>query len=303
MDVVFLGTGGSVPTKARNTSATAVRIGPDVVLFDCGEGTQRQLMSSTVSFMRISRIFISHLHGDHFLGLPGLVQSMNFSGRESRLDIFGPEGTKELTETFLDMGYFECNFQVTGRDLTDEDTVSAPGYKVRAVSVDHTVPSLGYVLQEDPRPGRFDRKAATRLGVPEGPMFSKLQAGRSVKVDGRTILPEMVMGEPRPGLKIAFSGDTRPSDHFAQAISDADLLIHEATVGEALRSKADEFGHSTAKGAASVAAQAHAKILYLNHFSGRYEDVTELVAEAREVFPATYAAEDLMSVQFRHDDG
>jgi ribonuclease Z len=301
VEIIFLGTGGSVPTRDRNTSATAVRAGPEILLFDCGEGTQRQLMSSTVSFMKITRIFITHLHGDHFLGLPGLIQSMNFAGRLEPLEIYGPEGTTSTIDTILNLGYFQAGFAVTGHDISDQDVVQGKGYEVKAVRTDHSIPSFGFVFSEDVRPGRFNRARALELGVPEGPSFSRLQSGSSVTVDGRTISPEMVMGDPRPGLKVAFSGDTRPSEHFMESVLGCDLLVHEATADASLQDKAKEFGHSTARDAATIASLAGVKALYLNHFSGRYDDVGLLVDEARDIFPNTYASEDLMVVQINHD--
>jgi ribonuclease Z len=301
VEIIFLGTGGSVPTRYRNTSATAVRVGPEIVLFDCGEGTQRQLMSSTVSFMKISRIFITHLHGDHFLGLPGLIQSMNFAGRLEPLDIYGPEGTIDLVNTILNLGYFQAGFEVSGHDVGDHEVVRAKGYSVMAVRTDHTIPSFGFILEANVRPGRFNKERAMELGVPEGPLFSKLQSGSSVKVKGKTVMPEMVMGGPRRGLKVAFSGDTRPSEHFMESIQGCDMLVHEATADISLHEKAKEFGHSTARDAATIASLAGVKALFLNHFSGRYEDVGPLVVEARDIFPNTYASEDLMIVQVNYD--
>ncbi len=301
MEIVFLGTGGSVPTRYRNTSATAVRVGPEVLLFDCGEGTQRQLMSSTVSFMKISRIFVTHLHGDHFLGLPGLIQSMNFAGREDPLDIYGPEGTASVIDTILNLGYFQAGFPVSGHDVEDYEIVQGKGYSVKAVRTDHTIPSFGFVLIEDVRPGKFNRERAMELGVPEGPLFSKLQSGSNVTVMGATISPDMVMGDPRPGLKVAFSGDTRPSEHFMESILGCDLLVHEATADVSLHEKAKEFGHSTARDAATIASLAGVKALFLNHFSGRYDDIGLLVDEARNIFPNTHASEDLMVLQVTHE--
>ena len=301
VEIVFLGTGGSVPTRFRNTSATAVRVGPEIVLFDCGEGTQRQLMSSTVSFMKITKIFITHLHGDHFLGLPGLIQSMNFAGRLEPLEIYGPVGTSQTVDTILSLGYFQVGFNLTGHDIWDGDSIQGKGFSVNAVRTDHTIPSLGFVLQEDSRPGRFNKERAIELGVPEGPLFSRLQSGTSITIKGRTISPGMVMGDPRPGLKVAFSGDTRPCDHLVESIRGCDVLVHEATADMTLQEKAAEFGHSTAMGAATIASKAGVRTLYLNHFSGRYEDVGLLVEEAREIFPNTYASEILMIVQISND--
>jgi ribonuclease Z len=259
------------------------------------------MMSSTVSYMKITRIFVTHLHGDHFLGLPGLIQSMNFAGRLDPLSIYGPEGTAALVDSILHLGYFQPSFQVSGHDVEDYDIVRGKGYSVKAVRTDHTIPSFGFVLMEDGRPGRFNKERAIELGVPEGPLYSRLQSGSSVTVKGTRITPEMVMGDPRPGLQIAFSGDTRPSEHFMGSILGCDLLVHEATADVSLQEKASEYGHSTAREAAIVASLAGIKTLYLNHFSGRYEDVNLLLEEARDIFPNTYASEDLMTVQVNYD--
>ncbi len=258
-------------------------------------------MSSTVSFMKISRIFVTHLHGDHFLGLPGLIQSMNFAGREDPLDIYGPEGTASVIDTILNLGYFQAGFLVSGHDVEDYEIVRGKGYSVKAVRTDHTIPAFGFVMIEDVRPGKFNKERAIELGVPEGPLFSKLQSGASVTVKGATITPDMVMGDPRPGLKVAFSGDTRPSEHFMESILGCDLLVHEATADISLHEKAKEFGHSTARDAATIASLAGVKALFLNHFSGRYDDISLLVDEARDIFPNTHASEDLMVLQVTHD--
>jgi ribonuclease Z len=226
---------------------------------------------------------------------------MNFAGRTEPLEIYGPEGTSDLVETIITLGYFQAGFEVSGHDVDDYDVVQAKGYSVMAVRTDHTIPSFGFVLEEDVRPGRFNKEKALELGVPEGPDYARLQSGSSVTVHGRTIRPEMVMGDPRPGLRVAFSGDTRPSEHFMESILGSDLLVHEATADASLQEKAQEFGHSTAREAATIASLAGVKTLYLNHFSGRYDNVAPLVEEARDIFPNTYASEDLMSVQVGYD--
>jgi ribonuclease Z len=226
---------------------------------------------------------------------------MNFAGRLEPLEIYGPEGTRSTVDTILNLGYFQAGFQVTGQDVADFDVVQGKGYSVKAVRTDHSIPSFGFVLSEGVRPGRFNKAKALELGVPEGPSFSKLQSGSSVTVAGRTISPEMVMGPPRMGLKVAFSGDTRPSEHFMESVLGCDLLVHEATADMSLQDKAKEFGHSTARDAATIALLAGVKALFLNHFSGRYEDVGPLVLEARDIFPNSFASEDLMIVRVDHD--
>lgn len=301
MDLTFLGTGGSVPTTKRNTVSMALRPGPEVLLFDCGEGTQRQLMASTVSFMRISRIFISHQHGDHFLGLPGLVQSMNFYGRTGPLDIYGPQGTGELVSSILRLGVFDLKYTVNGHDLAPGDRVVGDGYAVEAFRAEHPLPALGYVFQEDDRPGRFDPQRALALGVREGPDFSRLVRGESVVADGRTVEPGMVMGPPRRGFRLVYSGDTAPCEELRRAAAGADVLVHEATVASDLEAKAREFGHSTARDAALLAREAGVGTLYLVHISGRYDDAAPLLEEASGIFPNTVVPNDLDSFILRPD--
>ncbi|MCQ5375294.1 MAG: ribonuclease Z [Methanomassiliicoccales archaeon] len=300
MRIIFLGTGGGLPTPKRNLPATALQIGSEIVLFDCGEGTQRQFMSSNASFMKVQKIFITHFHGDHFLGLPGLIQSMNFIGRKKKLEIYGPPGIVEIVDRVVNLGYFSPGFEISAMELKSGESLHFDGYDVFAVAVDHLVPAFGYVLKEATRPGRFLPEKAKMLGLKEGPLFRALQKGRNVKVDGKLITPEMVTGPPRPGIKIAISGDTRPCDRFAKAAENSDLIIHEATLDSSLREQATDYGHSTAMEAAMIALRARASTLYLNHISNRYEDASILENEARMVFPNTFIAEDLMEITLRH---
>jgi len=301
MDLTFLGTGGSVPTTKRNTLSIALRLGPEVLMFDCGEGTQRQLMASSVSFMKITNIFITHLHGDHFLGLPGLIQSMNFYGREAPLRIYGPQGTAKMVEAVLGLGIFDRQYEVEGHDLVPGNAVKGDGYNVEAFRASHTVPALGYAFQEDDRPGRFDPERAQALGVKEGPSFSRLVEGSSVKVGHSMVTPEMVMGPPRKGLRLVYSGDTAPCPELRVACEGADVLIHEATVASDLESKAREFGHSTARDAASLASEAGIGVLYLVHISGRYDGSEPLLDEARGIFSNTTIPNDLDTFVLRKD--
>ena len=293
MRLVFLGTGGTYPSKERNVSSVAVQIGPDVVMFDCGEGTQRQLMHSPVSFMRIRAIFVSHLHADHFLGIPGLVQSMSLNGRTESLRVLGPEGTAATVANMLRLGYFAGQFDVLAEDLEPGQSVEFGPFQVETAEASHTVPSLAFALQESARPGRFDVGKAKSLGVPEGPKFRELQTGRTVEVDGRVVEPGQVMGAPRKGRRVVYSGDTRPCESIRGLARDADVLIHDCTLGSDHSSVATEFGHSTAREAAQVAKEAGVQRLLLIHFSPRYDDLSPLEAEARSVFPATSAARDL----------
>ncbi len=299
MRLVFLGTGGSIPAPNRNVTATALQVGSEMILFDCGEGTQRQFMMSSASFMKVQKIFVTHFHADHFLGIPGMIQSMNFVGRDKPLEVFGPPGMIDIMRSLLRIGYFSPSFDVHVYELKAEEVVKFPGYSIEAVEVDHNVPAMGYVLHGENRPGKFNLDAALELGVPEGPLYRTLQQGKPVKVGRKTVTPDMVLGQARPGVKIAFSGDTRPCDRLIEAAKGADVIVHEATADSSLRERADEFGHSTAEGAATVAAKAGVGMLYLNHISNRYEDASVLEEEARRIFPRSKVVEDLMSVTVR----
>jgi ribonuclease Z len=293
VDLIFLGTGGSVPTPARTASATALRHGGEVILFDCGEGTQKQLMASSASMMRIKHIFITHLHGDHFLGLPGLVQSMSFYGRKEPLCVHGPEDMIGTLSRALSLGFYEMSFEVYAQDLGDGDVVRCDGYSVRAISALHSVPALSFVFEEDPRPGRFLPGKAMALGVREGRSFAALQRGESLTVDGREVLAAEVTGPPRQGLKVAISGDTRPNARFVDAARGCDAMVHEATALADAAEKAISFGHSSAAMAADSALQAKARMLFLNHISGRYADAAPILAEAEAIFRPVFVPKDL----------
>ncbi len=300
MKIVFLGTGGTYPSKTRNVSSIAVQVGPDVVMLDCGEGTQRQLMHSPISFMRIRAIFITHLHADHFLGLAGLIQSMSLNGRTEDLRILGPVGTTETITAMLDLGYFKSQFKVVSSDMQPNDKVDFETFHVESAESSHTVPSLAYAIQEKPRPGKFDLEKARRIGIPEGPMYRALQGGSNVMVGGRTISPDEVMGEGRPGRKVVYSGDTRPCEPVERLASGADVLIHDSTLDSSHSALADEFGHSTAAEAAGLAKSAGVKNLYLVHISPRYDDSRPLRDEARRVFRRSFVPRDLETVEVRY---
>jgi len=302
VQIVFLGTSGSWPTPKRNVSAIAVKRGPEVILFDCGEGTQRQFMLSKLSFMQVSRVFLTHFHGDHFLGLPGMVQSMSMNGRERELLVYGPKGTEGLVENLVTLGHFRSAFPVVGKGLRGGEAVDCGEYAVRAVESAHTVPALGYALEEGPRPGRFSLERARELGVPEGPLYSRLQEGQAITVGGRTVAPEMVLGPPRRGRKIVYTGDTLPTRSILEAARDADVLIHDATADTGLEEKANRYGHSTGRQAAEIAKEAGARALILTHYSPRYEDATPILEDAKAVFPATYMAEDFFEYEVPYPD-
>ena len=298
MRLTFLGTAGSWPTKERSASAIALDTERELLLLDCGEGTQRQFFQSSASFMRVRRVFLTHFHGDHFLGLPGLIQSMCLNNRTEALDIYGPSDAKEMVERVLQLGYFTLRFPVEVHALPAGHSVELNGYEVRTARADHPVPSLAYRLDEGPKRGRFDGERARSLGI-RGADFGRLEAGDPVHVGATTVRPEDVMGPPRPGRSVVYSGDTAPSEEVRKLAERATILIHEATTAQDLETEANKWGHSSARQAAALAREAQVGTLFLTHFSSRYKETDPLRDEARAVFPESHAAKDLLDHQIR----
>ena len=297
MKIIFLGTSGSMPTQSRCSSSIAIRRKGEIILLDCGEGTQRRMVEARIGFRRRMRIFISHLHGDHVLGLPGLLQTMTLLQRERPLEIYGPQGLAGLIDAFSStLG--GPGFPTIVHEIMSAGTIlETLEYDIHAIQADHDGPSWSYVLEEKPRPGRFHPERALSLGIPEGPLWKRLQLGEDVKNgDGVLVRSEEVVDAPIKGLKIAYSGDTRPSEAFMAASEGADVLIYEATFDSSLHEKAEENGHSTAAQAAQIAASADVGLLLLTHISSRYPDPTLLLEEATKIFPNTKIAQDLMEL-------
>ena len=295
MKVTFLGTSGAVPTGERNTSALLLARDGDRLLFDCGEGTQRQMMRYRTGF-DIEHVFLTHLHGDHVLGLPGLLQTMGFNGRDRPIAVHAPAGTRQQLQTLVGATGNSPGFPVRIHQLEAGDVaLEREEYEVETFCVDHRTRALGYALVEAERPGRFDReKAEEKLGIPPGPKYSQLHAGEPVEHDGRTIEPEAVVGPSRPGRRLVYTGDTLPSDGVVAAAEDADLLVHDATFASDRADRAEQTAHSTARQAAEVANRAGAKRLALTHVSTRYAgDPSAIESEARQHFDGeAFVAED-----------
>jgi len=304
LTVTFLGTSAARPTVERNVSGLAVHREGETLLFECGEGTQRQMMRYGVSFA-LSEIFFTHFHADHFLGVIGLIRTLGLQGRPEPLFLYGPKGAKRVLSTALQLGVERVPFPVEITEVKAGDTIGdggrgkREGYDIYAFPTEHGGgPSLGYVIKEQVRRGRFDVEKAKTAGIPEGPLWGKVAKGEPIELpDGRRLTAEGFVGEPRPGRLVAFTGDTRPCAATVDAAQGADLLIHEATFGEEERERARDTGHSTAKEAAQVALASKAKRLVLSHVSARYSiSADELVKEAREVFPNASVAKDGMEV-------
>lgn len=270
----------------------------ELILFDCGEGTQQQMMRAKTGMMSLSSIFVSHFHADHFLGIPGLIQTMSFMGRKESLMIYGPEGTREFTELFKAFGYFNLKYEIRGIQLKPGDVVEGKDYLIRALKTEHSIPSLGYALVENPRPGRFNREKAVKLGITPGPLFAKLQRGIPVEVNEKFVKPEDVMGVLRPGRTVIYSGDTRPCDSVLEASRDADLLIHDCSFADEMADWAEESRHSTAGEVAALAKEAGVRKLLLTHISSRYtDDVEPILTDSKKIFENVIVAEDLMEIE------
>lgn len=283
--LTFLGTSAAQPTIHRNLSGIAVKADADLLLFDCGEGSQRQMIRFGTGF-GVEAVFFTHFHADHYLGIIGFLRTLGMMGREHPLALYGPPPAKRLLHQAIHLGVDTLPFPTPIVELKDGDVVPRKGCVVRAVGVDHRINALAYVLEEEERPGRFHLDTARALGVPAGPLFGKLQRGEAVQLpDGRTVRPQDVLGAARPGRKLVISGDTRPCARLAQAARGADLLIHEATFSDEEQARALETRHSTAREAAQIGREAQVRRLVLTHLSSRHDvDPAPLLAQAREAF-------------------
>lgn len=298
LTLTFLGTSASRPTVERNTPSIALVREGETLLFDCGEGTQRQMMRYGVSF-NFSDVFFTHFHTDHFLGIVGLLRTMSLQGRTDPLRAWGPRGAARFLRRAELIGADRVAFPLEVRELAPGDEVPRKDYAIRAFPLEHRgTPSLGYSLVEDERRGRFNPQLARDLGIPEGPLWGQIHRGQAVTLpDGRTIEPHTLVGTPRPGRRVVLTGDTRPCDATRKAAEDADILVHEATFGDEEAQRAIETGHSTAREAADLAARARVRRLLLTHISARYSrDVGDLEREARTLFPNTTVARDGMEI-------
>lgn len=306
LQVYFLGTAGALPTPQRNPPCIMIRHGSDTFLFDCGEGAQQQMMRARCGFT-VNAIFVTHWHADHFLGIFGLVQTMSFNGRTEPLTIYGPDWVHEFVGIVKTVARFNLRFPLESVELANGSWVRFDGYTITAFAVSHGMPALGYILEEDPRPGRFNRDQAIALGIPPGPLFGRLQRGEPVRAgsggESREILPEQVLGPARPGRKIVYTGDTRAvHDRIRGVARDPDLLIHDATYDESEADRGAEFCHATARQAGEAATALNARMLVLVHTSSRYPDAQKHISEAKSVFCGPVLApddRDMIEVPFR----
>jgi len=303
LSVTFLGTSAARPTVERSVTSLAVSRDGETLMFDCGEGTQRQMMRYGVSFS-LTEIFFTHFHADHYLGVIGLVRTLALQGRTEPMCFYGPKGAKRILGAAMNLGVERATFPIDIEELTAGDVLDRKGYDLEVLKVDHGGAAVGYALREHARLGRFNPERARELGVPEGPLWGRLHRGESIEVQGgRIVEPEDLVGPSRLGRLVVFSGDTRPCETVVTAAHGADLLVHDATFGDEEKNRALETQHATAAEAAQVALAARVKRLVLTHFSARYSATAKLLAEeAKAVFQDVTVAKDGLVIEVPYAD-
>lgn len=296
--MIFLGTSGSIPTPQRSLPAILIKYSGEQLMFDCGEGTQRQIIKAKTGFHRKMKIFVSHMHGDHLFGLPGLLQTMSLLKRTRKIEIFGPHGIVDYLDSINETVPFSKVYPIQVNEILHEGVVcETPKYLVQANWGEHVIPNLLYTFLEKNRWGKFYPEKAKSLGVPKGPFWSRLQEGKTVTLaDGRLISPNEVVGPVRPGRKIVYSGDSKVFERLVQIAEGADLLIHESTFADDLIDKAKEDGHSTPSQVGAIARIAKVKRLVLIHISARYTNSNVLLNQAKPFFDNTLVAQDLLEL-------
>ena len=299
MKLVFLGTSASQPTEDRGMSCICLEREGEILMFDAGEGAQRSYLKSGLGWNKKMKIFVTHLHGDHCIGILGLLQTMTLQRRTEKIEIYGPEGIDEFIATNIKVLNFGLSFPVMISSIEEGMVTDEKTYTVKACNADHSVPAFSYVFQEKDKPGRFHPDKAKELGVPEGSLWQKLQNGEEVTVEGKTVKPSDVLGEKRPGKKIGVSGDTRPTKKLEEFFKDCDYLSFDSTFLDELKDKAIETRHSTSKEVATLAKNANVTNLILTHFSARYQDESVLADEAKTIHDSVIAAKDLLEIEIK----
>jgi ribonuclease Z len=299
MKLVFLGTSAAQPTESRGMSCICLEREGEILMFDAGEGAQVSYLRSGLGWNKKMKIFVTHLHGDHCIGILGLLQTMTLQHRTEPIEIYGPDGIEEFIGENIRILNFGLSFPVTITAVNPGLVCEEKTYTIRAEKAEHSVVAFSFLFEEKDRPGKFDITRAKSLGIPEGPLWHDLQMGNEIKVGGKTIKPSEVIGEKRPGRKIGISGDTRPTKKLEEFFKDCDYLSFDCTFSDKLRDKAIETFHSTAKEAAAFAKNANVTNLILTHFSARYKDEDELLEEARQIHGSVFAAKDLLEVEIK----
>ncbi len=296
--VIFLGTSAGIPTAERSLPSIALIWKGEVILFDAGEGSQHNMIKAGISPLKISKVLITHRHGDHILGLPGLLMTMALMGREQNLRVYGPKGISQFLNCVLPAIHEEeLDFKVEAYEIESEGVaIEEDDYQILAAPASHSVETWAFKFIEKDRPGRFDEEEARKLGIPEGPLRRQLIEGKAIEFRGKVIAPEMIVGEPRPGFKMVYTGDTTFSESLVEFSKGVDVLIHDSTFESSKTDSADRVKHSTAKDAAMVAASAGAKKLILTHLSARYQEAQVMIEDAKGIFRNIEVAQDLMEL-------
>ena len=301
LKVILLGTASAMPTYERGLSCAAIVRGSEVLIFDAGEGMQRNFLQSSIGINRKTKIFITHMHSDHCVGLLGLLQTMSLQNRDIQLQLYGPECVNDFIFSNMRVLDFGLTFPLSISSVREGLVVKEKDYLVKAITAKHSVNSYSYCMQEYERPGIFYPENAKALGIPKGNLWHKLQHGTDVEYNGKIVSSKEVTGPQRKGRKIGISGDTRPDDKLIEFFRDCDLLIFDSTYGENHKENATKNMHSTAKEAATLAVKANVKKLVLTHFSARYKDIQILVREALEIHPRVVVAEDLLTIEIPYE--
>ncbi len=299
MKLVFLGTSASQPTEDRGMSCICLEREGEILMFDAGEGAQRSYLKSGLGWNKKMKIFVTHLHGDHCIGILGLLQTMTLQRRTEKIEIYGPKGIDEFIAANIKVLSFGLSFPVMISTIEEGVVTDEKTYTVKACNADHSVPAFSYVFQEKDKPGRFHPDKAKELGVPEGSLWNKLQNGEEVTVEGKTVKPSDVLGEKRLGKKIGISGDTRPTKKLEEFFKDCDYLSFDSTFLDELKDRAIETHHSTSKEVATLAKNANVTNLILTHFSARYQDESVLADEAKTIHDSVIAAKDLLEIEIK----
>jgi len=300
--LIFLGTSSSIPTPERNLTSLALKRGNEILVFDVGEGTQRQMIKAGIRLGRITKIFITHFHGDHILGLFGLLQTMSLLNRDAPLDIYGPRGIIGFLKHNMRYLRFGLTFTINAYEVKNGVIIREKNYLIKACQSEHNIKSYAYLFEEFDRQGVFYPERASKLGVPKGKLWSKLQRGESIVIGDKIVSPDLVLGPKRPGRRIGISGDTRPNVILSKFFSNVDVVVFDSTYGEEHSDKAKENMHSTCVEAAQLAKDVGVKLLILTHFSARYNDVSRLVSQALMIHPNVIAASDLDIIQVPYPD-
>ena len=299
MKLVFLGTAGAQPTVDRGLTCICLEIEAEVLMFDAGEGAQLSYLKSGLGWNKKMKIFVTHLHGDHCVGILGLLQTMTMQNRTEPLEIYGPKGIEEFIAANIKVLNFGLSFPVMITSIEEEKVVDEKTYSVFSCKADHSVPAYSYLFEEKDKPGRFNTEKAKQLGIPEGKLWNQLQNGHEIKVGDKTVKPSEVLGEKRPGKKIGISGDTRPTKELVEFFKNCNYLSFDSTFLDELKDKAIETHHSTAKEAATLAKNANVENLILTHFSARYKDESVLVDEAKTIHGSVIGAKDLLEIEIK----